>query len=282
MASTLDHVTTRAGRIAYRRSGHGPPLLLVHGWPFDGTTFDALEPFLAPAFTCYRPDTPGLGVTEWRADTDFRFAAQARWLLELADRLALDRFAILAHDTGATIARLAAAEAPPGRVTKMVLLDTEMPGHRPPWIPLYQYVAALPGAAAGFALSLRSRAFLRSSLGFGGCFHDPARLDDAFVARVVTPLVRSRARLDGALRYLRGIDWAAVDGLVGTHARIQADVLFVWGADDPVFPAPLARDLPRQLPRCAGLVEIPAACLLAHEERPREVAAATLPFLRAG
>lgn len=273
-----DWVPTGANRIAYRRVGSGPPLVLIHGWPFDGSTFRQLIPFLCEQFTCYLPDSPGLGATEWTAETNFAFPAQAEALLRFADGAGLNDFAVLAHDTGGTIARLMAVSAP-SRIKRLVLLNTEMPGHRPPWIPMHRNLAFLPGASFGFTQLLRRRAFLRSSLGFGGCFHDRSRLDDAFFERCAGPLTRSPRRLEGGLRYLRGIDWALVDGLAETHARIEAEVLLVWGADDRIFPVSWARRLPSQFPRCAGLVEVRDACFLVHEERAQAVAEAALSFL---
>ena len=273
---TTGEVAAGGSRVAYTRVGSGPALLLIHGWPFDRSSFAGLLPALSARFTCYLPDTPGLGATEWTERTDFSFGGQARALRAFADALGLSEYAVVAHDTGGTIARLLAADD--ARLTRLVLLNTEMPGHRPPWIPLFRHVAALPGAAAGFAALLSSRAFVRSTLGFGGCFHDRARLDDAFVARYVTPLLRSRRRLDGALRYLRGIDWGVVDGLRELHGRIPASVLLVWGAEDDIFPLRVARHLPAQLRRSPACRCRPGAFLV-HEERPEDVARASLDFL---
>ncbi|MEO8603755.1 MAG: alpha/beta hydrolase [bacterium] len=272
----MDTVTVGPNRIAYRVAGSGLPLLLLHGWPFSHTSYDALVNRLAPHFTCYRPDTPGLGATQWSEATDFSFGAQARSLRGFADALGLQRYALLGHDTGATIARLLAAED--GRVASLVLLNTEMPGHRPPWIPLYRHLAALPGRRAVFPLLLRSRRYLRSPLGFGGCFADPACIDQAFVARVIAPLLASPQRLDGMLRYLRGIDWRVVDGLEALHAKLSMPVQLIWGADDPTFPVALARRMASQFPH-ASMAEIPAARLLVHEERPQAVADVALRFL---
>jgi pimeloyl-ACP methyl ester carboxylesterase len=271
-------VSTATSRIAFRRVGSGPPLVLIHGWPFDGSTFGELTPFLSEHFTCFLPDTPGLGATEWTADTDFRFTAQGEALFRFADGVGLNEFDVMAHDTGGTIARLMAVAAP-SRIKRLILLNTEMPGHRPPWIPMHRNLAALPGASYGFTQLLRRRAFLRSPLGFGGCFHDRSRLDDAFFARCAAPLTRSPRRLEGAMRYLRGIDWKLVDGLAELHARIDAEVLLVWGADDNIFPVSWARRLPSQFRRSAGLVEVSDACFLVHEERARAVAEATISFL---
>jgi pimeloyl-ACP methyl ester carboxylesterase len=176
------------------------------------------------------------------------------------------------------VARLLALDDP-ARVSGLVLLNTEIPGHRPPWIPIYQTLAGLPGAGGPFGLLLRSRTYLRSPLGFGGCFFDRDRIDGAFVARYVRPVLADARRRDGMLRYLRGIDWSVVDSLADVHRRIEAPVRFVWGAADPTFPLASARAMVGHFTTRVDLIEIPDACLLVHEERPLEVARATVDFL---
>jgi pimeloyl-ACP methyl ester carboxylesterase len=234
---------------------------------------------LSERFTCVLPDTPGLGDTEWGETTDFRFAAQAERLRVFADQIGLEHHSILAHDTGATIARQLAL-IDPSRVDKLVLLNTEIPGHRPPWIPLFQRTTALPGSAVAFKLLLRSAAFRHSSMGYGGCFSDRGLLDeDDFLTCFVRPLLEAPHRMLGVVKYLGGIDWALVDGLARRHAEIEAPVLLVWGADDPTFPVARARAMAGQFRNGRGICEIARAKLLLHEERPAEVAAAVLPFL---
>jgi len=274
----MDFIDVGPNRIAYRRSGSGPALLLLHGWPFSHISYDALTARLETHFTCYRPDTPGLGETGWSESTDFSFDGQAQTLRDFAGALGLSSYAVVAHDTGATIARLLADSD--ARITKLVLLNTEIPGHRPPWIPLYRQLARLPGTGRVFPLLLRWRSYLRSPLGFGGCFSDAQRIDAAFEARVVDPLLASRQRVDGMLRYLRGIDWRVVDGLAAIHARLSMPVQLIWGADDPTFPIALARRMTAQFAN-AQLAEIPAARLLVHEELPEAVADVALRFLGA-
>jgi pimeloyl-ACP methyl ester carboxylesterase len=263
--------------MAYRKIGSGPPLLLIHGWPFSSLSYRKLARRLSPRFTCYLPDTPGLGETTWGPHTDFAFAAQAESMKRFADGLGLGPYALLAHDTGASIARHLTLSDP--RVGRLVLLNTEIPDHRPPWIPLYQRLVVAPGSALTFRLLLRSALFRRSGMGFGGCFDDPALLDDDFLACFVSPLVGSSRRMQGVINYLRGIDWAMVDGFARRHAEIRIPVLLVWGADDPTFPVARARPMAAQFPASAGIREIPHARLLVHEERPDEVATAALAFL---
>jgi pimeloyl-ACP methyl ester carboxylesterase len=275
----LSYVDVGTAEIAYRTIGNGPPLVLIHGWPFSSLSFRALTRRLADRFTCFLPDTPGLGETRWRDDTPFGFAEQVRTLRAFVDRLGLDRYALVGHDTGGTLARLLALED--DRAGRIVAMNTEMPHHRPPWIPLYQRLAALPSTATSFGWLLRIPAYRRSSLGFGPCFENPARLDDDFHACFVAPLLASRRRVDGVMRYLRGIDWALIDGLADRHRELRQGVLLLWGARDTVFPIAHARAMVAQFDGAARLVEVPDARFLVHEERADVVADAVQSFLTA-
>jgi pimeloyl-ACP methyl ester carboxylesterase len=87
--------------------------------------------------------------------------------------------------------------------------------------------------------------------------------------------------MEGLQRYLIGAQFAPVDALEHEHARLRMPVQLIWGADDPTFPLAHARRMVAQLPD-ASLVEIPGARLLAHEEKPAEVARVVLGFLGFG
>jgi pimeloyl-ACP methyl ester carboxylesterase len=266
-------------RIAYRQIGQGEPLLLVHGYPLHGMTFRHLIPALARHYSCIVPDLPGLGETEWTSQTDFSFAGQAKTLKQFVDSLGLSAYAILAHDTGGTIARrLTTTDLP--SVRKLVLIGTEIPGHRPPWIEFFQKVAN-PKRTATFKILMRLRWFRHSGAAFGGCFHDLSLIDGAFHQLFIEPLLRSDARIRGQIHYLRDIDWQMVDGMRAEHASITIPTLLIWGEQDPVFPIDAARAMAKQLPNCKGLAIIPDAKLFVHEERPDEVAKVALDFLLA-
>src|SRR5262245_13615613 len=265
-------------RLAYRRCGSGPALLLVHGFPLSGFTWRKVLPALAERHTCYVPDLPGMGESEWTDATDFSFPGQGRTLKAFVDGLGLTRYSVLAQDTGGTFARYLALEDG-DRVEKLLLINTEMPRHRPPWIPLYQFLMRLPGTLAAFRVLLRSQPFLRSSMGFGGCFCDMRLIEGDFHEQVVEPLLRSPVRMDGMRRYLRGAKWGPVDALEHDHSRLKMPVLLIWGAEDPTFPVGLARAMLPQFPD-ARLVEVPGARLLVHEEKPAEVARLVLDFLQ--
>jgi pimeloyl-ACP methyl ester carboxylesterase len=218
-----------------------------------------------------------MGDSEWSDKTDFSFPGQGATLKAFVDGLGIERYSILAQNTGGTFARyLALSDV--DRVDRLVLINTEIPNHRPPWIPFYQFLMGIPGATIPFEALLHSRLFRRSGMGFGGCFNDKSLIEGEFYEHVVTPLFGSKKRMEGLRRYLTGAKWPPVDALEKDHARLTMPTRLVWGADDPTFPIALARQMVAQFPD-ADLVEIPGARLLVHEEQPAEVANAVIECL---
>ena len=61
-AAVLEHVTSSDGtRIGYRRSGQGPPLVLIHGATGAHWSFRYLVPAIVDRFTVYAVDRRGRG-----------------------------------------------------------------------------------------------------------------------------------------------------------------------------------------------------------------------------
>jgi pimeloyl-ACP methyl ester carboxylesterase len=284
MASAHDHAasegTVRAddASIRWRRDGTGPALVLLHGFPLSGRTWDGVVARLRDRFTCWTLDLVGLGGSTSTAAADHSSQGQALALKATLTHLGVASYALLGNDTGGWIAReLALVDAP--RVTRLVLTNTEIPFHRPPWIPTYQALAHEPGFGTVLQRLLEIRALRRSPLVFGGCFHDLAHLDGPFHARHVELLVRSSARMEGALEFLRRMKFARLDEFSQLHAEITIPTLFVWGADDPAFPLARAREMARQLPNVAGFHEVKDAKLFFYEEQPEALARAVGRFL---
>lgn len=262
--------------VPVRTFGSGPPVLLVHGFPLSGFTWRHVLPALAESMTCYIVDLPGLGDSRWTDATDFSFPGQGATLHRVVDALGLDRYAVLAQDTGGTFARFLALNDP--RVARLALINTEIPGHRPPWIPFHQTLMKVLGATAALGRLLTIRTFVRSGMGFGGCFADPALLDGEFAEEFIAPIINSPRRREGIRRYLLGAQWGPVDELRHLHRQLTMPVRLVWGTEDPTFPLGRAREMLDQIPN-ADLVEVPGARLLPHEERPDAVVAAVADFL---
>jgi pimeloyl-ACP methyl ester carboxylesterase len=257
--------------VHWRREGTGPALVFLHGFPLSGRTWDKVVDRLRGRFTCYTPDMVGFGGSASTSEEDFSSPGQARAIQGMLSRLGVESYALVGNDTGGWVAReLALIDQ--ARVTRLVLTNTEIPGHRPPWIPTYQLLAHVAGAGAVLRLFLRSATYRRSPLAFGGCFHDLSHLEGEFHARYVEPLLTSDARMANTMTFLRRMNFTRLDEFRTLHRQLAMPTLFVWGADDPTFPEPTARGMVPQFANVAGFHVVPKAKLFFYEEHPEEVA----------
>lgn len=265
-------------RLCYRKAGEGPALVLLHGFPLSGLTWRKVVPELSKGFTCYAFDLVGLGNSISRDTADFSSEGQAAVLQRALSAMGVPAYALIGNDTGGWIAReLALLE--PARVTHLVLTNTEIPGHRPPWIPLYQRLARLPGSRFVFRRMLASRRLRRSAMGFGGCFEDLDLIDGEFAELFLSPLASSPDRLSSMIRFLVNMKFKRVDRFSELHGKLSMPVAFLWGAADPTFPEAAARAMASQFPNVAHFWSIPRGKLFVQEEQPDTVAKRIIEFL---
>ena len=106
----------------YQESGVGTPVILIHGHPFDCTSW--LPQLIAsfPGFRLIAPDLRNFGRTT-SPNPPAGFSTYARDLIALADALALDEFYVAGLSMGGQIA-LEIAAAAPGRLLGLILCDT--------------------------------------------------------------------------------------------------------------------------------------------------------------
>lgn len=264
-------------RLAYWRFGSGPDLVFVHGWPLHSATFRRILPTLARDFTCHLVDLPGAGRSRPTAATPFGLEEHADTLRRAIDKLGLERYSLLAHDSGAVFARLVAASD--SRVRALVMGNTEIPGHRPKVVEMYVAMTKLPGAMALTRLLMRSERVRRSGIGFGGCFSDASYVDGEFHELFVAPLLETANAMHDQTRLIRHLDFGVVDGLEEAHRRIDVPTLLLWGERDPFFPLAKAKQMLPSFRGGAELDVIADARLFAHEDHAERFASSASTFL---
>lgn len=120
------HVQAGDARIAYRRLGSGPPLLLANR--FRGT-IDTWDPAFLDALARHHSvivfDFPGIGYSDGTQPDTMEDAARS--IDALATALDLDRFALLGWSWGGLVAQTYLLDHPE-RVTQAILLATNPPG----------------------------------------------------------------------------------------------------------------------------------------------------------
>jgi len=279
LSSKAENYKIDDASITVRKFGKGKPLVLIHGFVVNGCTWRKIIPKLGEQFTCYVVDLPGFGDSKWDNKTDFTFTAQSKRLVKLFKKLNISNYSIVAQDTGASIARIIAITEQ-SNVDKLVLINTEIPNHRPPFIPLYQFFAKLPFANFMFRSLIKIDAFVRSPFFIKEFYFDKSKLKDKEnLDRYIVPLKTSKVKMFGMLGYLKGIEWKVIDNFANSHSTIKAKTLFVWGENDKTFPIEIAKKMPAQFNSNCKLVGVSKASLMPHEERPDAVLKVVMPFL---
>lgn len=265
--------------VGMREFGEGDPIFLIHGFPTHGYTWRKIIPELSNKYKCHVVDLPGLGESKWNDRTDFSSSAQAARLIALMESMYIQKCSLIAHNSGATIARVIAVERP-DLIDKLILINTEIPGHRPPWIPFYQKVSLWPFMPDLIRKALKWNWFIKSSMGFKEAYSDKTfHNKPENLGPYIRSVTQSPQRTTGAFKYLKGIDWQIVDGFKDTHQLIKANTLLVWGEDDKTFPLEKAKEMLPQFTGKCELKVIKGASLLPHEEKSEEVNTIILNFL---
>lgn len=114
--------------INYVRGGHGPTLLLIHGYPQSWVEWEHILPALAQHYTVVAPDLPGAGDSDAPAtQADYTKKAMAADLHGLMVQLGLSKnIDIVGHDIGTMVAYSYAA-AHPDEVAKLVVSEAPIP-----------------------------------------------------------------------------------------------------------------------------------------------------------
>ena len=116
-------------RLAYDRTGQGPAVLLLHGWPGDRTDYREVVPLVAASTEVIVPDLRGFGESDkHEADpaAQYNAAAQARSVAGLIEELGLRRPVIAGYDVGSRVAQAIARERP--ELVRALVIAPPLPG----------------------------------------------------------------------------------------------------------------------------------------------------------
>lgn len=126
--SSSGHATTPVLEIGYETAGDpaGPPVILLHGFPYDVWAFDeVVAPLTDDGAFVVTPYLRGFGPTRFRDDDTIRSGQQAALgqdLLDLMDALGIERAVLGGYDWGGRAACIVAALWPE-RVAGLVSVD---------------------------------------------------------------------------------------------------------------------------------------------------------------
>lgn len=118
-------ITLSQGTVAYRHTGQGYPLILLHGWGGSSRYWLGTATEFADVRTIYALDLPGFGDSP-PSNTNATIDRLAELVIEFADRLHIDQFDLNGHSLGAAVAAYLAAHWP-ARVNRLVLSNFSIP-----------------------------------------------------------------------------------------------------------------------------------------------------------
>jgi pimeloyl-ACP methyl ester carboxylesterase len=244
---SIRSVDTNVLTIGYQDRGSGFPVILLHGFPDDIHAYDDVTPPLAKAgFRTLVPYLRGYGPTSFRDPAAPRMAEQAaigQDLIDFADALHLDRFAVAGYDWGGRAAAIAAA-LHPDRVRAVVLIggytiqNTVAPSRPGPpeaeralW---YQWYFNTERGRAGLRANRRGLCKLlwqtwSPTWHFSDETYDrtaPSFDNPDFVDVVIHSYRHRIGNAPGEPRFL------AVEQQLAQRPKIQAPAITLYGADD--------------------------------------------------
>jgi pimeloyl-ACP methyl ester carboxylesterase len=311
-------VETNGIRMHIAEQGSGPTVLLCHGFPECWYSWrHQLSALAVAGFHAVAPDMRGYGQTDAPQEIDrYTLLHLLGDMVGLLDTLGIERAVIAGHDWGTPVAWLA-AQLRPDRFPAVIALSVPFRAREPMrptsvtprtddavW---YQLYFQEPGIAeAGFDRNVRT-AFRIGRLNVsgdapprpqpfgmvplrGGLFARvppvppplPAWLTEADIDYYTSEFTRTGFR--GGLNWYRNIDrnWELLAPFDGVLVSVPA--LYIAGDRDPVVKFPgmdqHIADLPKFVPQLRGTIMLPGCGHITQEERPAEVNAAMIEFIR--
>lgn len=266
-------LTSRRGhRIAFRRRGTGPTLLMLHGFPTWSFDYAEIANDLAADHQVITLDFLGYGASDKPNPYSYSVAESADVIEDLAAHLSLDSVRLVIHDYGGIVGQELLDRALAGRlefnISSLVVLNFGIvySAYRPTRL---QKLLILPGIGkllAGLVGAKRFRTALDAVRGspitdgeFDNLWFGVSRLDGHKLAHLLIRYNAERAEHHG--RWEKALaDW---DG----------PMQLVWGLDDPVSGRHVLQKAVAVLPR-ADVTELPGVGHFPQSEAPAAVAAA--------
>ncbi len=238
--------------IAYERRGKGTPLVLIHGFPLDHSTWNEVAALLENDFDMILPDLRGFGEST-TVDTPYGMNEIADDISQLLGKLKIEKAVIAGHSMGGYVA-LAFANKYADQVSGLALVGSQAPGD-PPERKEGRYKTAAEVQEKGVSVV----ASMTDKLS-----------PDAKVREAVRPLIerQSKSGVVGALKAM-----AEREDARAWLPAFKFPIVLVHGDKDELISVERAQEIKVALPN-AHLVELPGAGHLSMMEVPLKTAEA--------
>lgn len=262
-------------RLAYRESGRGKPVLLIHGFGANAYTWRHIEPELARTHRVIAVDLKGFGQSEKPADKRYSILDQAKLIEAFMDQKRLDDVTIVGHSLGGGVAlalTLQDIDAQRGRIKRLALIDSVAYAQK---IPVAFSVLSAPviGPMSNFLIpkEVQARTALRIA------YHDDTKFSDQDVAEYAAPM-HDKGSQHAMIYSARQIMPENIEDLSSRYPTIDIPALVVWCDRDKVVRSHIGWRLHKDLPRSTFKV-VHDCGHIPQEERPHETAEILKAFI---
>lgn len=257
--------------------GQGEPVfVLLHGFGASLYSWHAvMEPF-SQLGTVIVYDRPAFGLTErplsWEGQNPYGPEAQVDLLIGLLDHFQVEKAILVGNSAGGTVS-MQTALAYPDRVAALILVDPAVysGGGAPGWMRPLLATPQMRHLGPLLVRQIQARGPEMVEM----AWHDPARLSPETLDLYKKPLQAEnwdRALWEFTLA-------SRPSGLAERLSEFTLPLLVITGDDDRIVPTADSVRLAGELPN-AGLVVIPNAGHVPHEEQPEAFMLAVTSFLK--
>ena len=269
--------TVNGLKLQYLIAGHGPAIVLLHGYAETSRMWRPLIPRIAEHFTVIAPDLPGIGGSDIPTDgLDMKRAAIR--MHDLVKGLGIDKAQVVGHDIGLMVAYAYAAQFP-AETEKLVLMDAFLPGVDG-WEAIYNNPAIwhfrFNGPTPEKLVSGRERTYFEhfwNDFAADRTRSIPEAARQAYAAAYARP-----GRMRAGWAYFVSFQQAATDFAQLARTKLTMPVLSIGG--EKANGDALGKQIKRVATNSSSLV-LPNTGHWLMEERPKETMDALVKFLGA-
>jgi pimeloyl-ACP methyl ester carboxylesterase len=265
-----EDAVTPSGAISYLDVGQGRPALFIHGILTNSLLWrHVISATASQHRRCVAVDLPGHGHTPAAPErADVSLTAVAQRVIELCDHLGLERFDLVANNTGGAVAQIVAAHLRE-RLSTLTLTNCDTEGNTPPTLFKPVAMAARLGllAKAGPRIAA-SRGLMLRALTAG--YRHPGRLPQEVVDAYYGPVFGTPESSRAFARLAAAISSADLAAVRPQLAQLKVPTLIVWGTGDLFFPLKWAHRLADLIPGTTTVATLDGARMHFPDERVAE------------
>jgi len=243
--------------------GAGVPVVFLHGFPTSGHLWGDVVPLMPAGHRLVVVDLLGYGRSDRPDSREVDVRSHAERVVELLDELRIQRACVVGHGIGGGIAQSLAVRYPQ-RVSHLCLIDS-VAFDRWPTVRARMARASLmvtqflpPGVLLGIVRSYLERGY-----------SDPRRASHS-IEQYLRPFLTIEGR-DALVSHIRALTSRETKKLGRQLKKINVPTSILWGADDPVLPVAIGRELQTSI--AGSTLEVLPDCRhFTPEESPRQIA----------